>query len=108
MAAADKELRRCTVQIAVALFEGAARKGHIVGDIDFDAAEVVHHLHQSLHIHRHVVIDGQLILVVDDLRQGGNAAAVGEGHGVYLVVATRLLRGICSIRSAPPLMSNWQ
>ena len=57
-----------------------------MGDIDLDAAEVVHHLHQSLHIHRHVVIDGQLVLVVDDLRQSGNAAAVGEGHGVYLVV----------------------
>ncbi len=55
-------------------------------DIDLDAAEVVHHLHQSLHIHRHVVIDGQLVLVVDDIRQSGNAAAVGEGHGVYLVV----------------------
>ena len=57
-----------------------------MGDIDLDAAEVVHHLHQSLHIHRHVVIDGQLVLVVDDLRQSGNAAAVGEGHGVDLVV----------------------
>ena len=57
-----------------------------MGDIDLDAAEVVHHLHQRLHIHRHIVVDGQLVLVIDDLSQRGDAAAVGQGHGVDLIV----------------------
>ena len=86
MAAADEELRRCAIQIAVALLESAACKGHIVGDIDLDASEVVHHLHQRLHIHRHIVVDGQLVLVIDDLGQCGDAAAVGQGHRVDLIV----------------------
>ena len=57
-----------TVQVAVALLQDTARKGHIVGDIHLDAAEVVHHFHQRLHINGHIVVDGQLVLIIDDLR----------------------------------------
>ena len=86
MAAADEELGRCAVQIAVALLQGTACKGHVVGDIDLDAAEVIHHFHQRLHVDGDIVVDGELVLVVDDLCQSRHIAAVGESHRVDLVV----------------------
>ena len=61
-----------------------------MGDIDLDAAEVIHHFHQRLHVDGHIVVDGQLVLVVDDLRQCGDVAAVGQGHRVDLVVRDRV------------------
>ena len=86
VAAAHKELCRCTVQIAVALEQLAAAVGHIVGEIHLDAAKVIHHIHQCLHIHRHIVIDGQSELIVDDIGQSGDAAAVGDRHRVDLII----------------------
>ena len=73
-------------RVAVALGQVAAVVLHIVGDIHLDAAEVVHHFGEGLHIDRDVVVHRQLVLVVDHLGQGGDAAAVGQGHRVDLVV----------------------
>ena len=86
VAAAHKELCRGTIQIAVALQQLTAAVGHIPGDIHLDAAEVIHHFHQRLHINGDIVVDGQVVLVVDDICQRGNAAAVGKRHRVDLVV----------------------
>ena len=86
VAAADEEFRRCAVQIAVALQQLTAAVGHIPGDIHLNAAEVIHHFHQRLHINGDIVVDGQVVLVVDDICQRGNAAAVGKCHRVDLVV----------------------
>ena len=86
VAAAHKELRRGTIQISVALQQLTAAVGHIPGDIHLDAAEVIHHFHQRLHINGDIVVDGQVVLVVDDICQRGNAAAVGKRHRVDLVV----------------------
>ena len=57
-----------------------------MGDIHLDAAKVIHHIHQRLHVHRHIVIDGQPELVVDDIGQSGDAAAVGDRHRVDLII----------------------
>ena len=57
-----------------------------MGDIHLDAAKVIHHIHQCLHVHRHIVIDGQPELVVDDIGQSGDAAAVGDCHRVDLII----------------------
>ena len=57
-----------------------------MGDIHLDAAEVVHHFHQCLHVHADVVVHGQAVLVVDHISQRGDAAAVGQSHRVDLVV----------------------
>ena len=86
VAVADEELGRCAVQVAVALGQVAAVVFHVVGDIHLDAAEVIHHFGEGLHIDGDVVVHRQFVLVVDDLGQGRDAAPVGQGHRVDLVV----------------------
>ena len=57
-----------------------------MGDIHLDAAKVIHHFHQRLHVNGDIVVDGELVLVIDDLCQRRDAAVVGQSHRVDLVV----------------------
>ena len=92
----QQELHRRTVQRLVTGVNDAVsqpQRGvvYIHGDVDLHAAEQVYQLGQHFQTDRHKAVDRQLVLVCDQLTQGGHVvvavAALGLGHAVDAVVA---------------------